>query len=364
MPNQSLLAAALALMTFFLHHARAQESAAAEPGAEVVLAATLDSYIRPSYAALATGFEVLEQVTAELCRAPSDMALFKARASFSKSVLTWSRIEWFRTGPVMAENRLERILFYPDRKSTGLKQVQRALAGEDAEVVSPPALADRSVAMQGFGAYEFLLFGTGSEMLAKDQASFRCAFAASVASNLATIAGELRQGWEAGTPAATFFVQPGADNPLFRDDTEALNLVLGTMIHGLEAIRDIRISGFLREPGMDRPQSAVYRRADMTMESIAAGLEGLEALFNDSGIERVLAEQDRGLADQVRFEFDQSIRTARSLDAPLEEMLAEETSRKRLSYLQLSIRFIIQRLNDEIAPSAGLAAGFSFGDGD
>lgn len=358
------LLATVALLGVLSSEARPQNVPAVMPDAEPVLADTLNSYIRPSYGALASGFEALEQATAALCREPSDMALTEARIAFRKSTLTWSRIEWFRTGPAMASNRLERILFYPDRKSTGLKQVQRALAREEADVVSPDLLAGKSVAMQGLGAYEFLVFGKGSGALATDQAPFRCAFADSVASNLFTIAGELQQGWEAGTPAATFFVKPGVDNPLFRDDTEALNLVLGTMIHGLEAIRDIRIGGFLREPGSDRPRSAVYRRAGLTMDSISAGLQGLEDLFNDSGIEQVLPEQDRDLADQVRFEFDQSIRTAEGLDGPLEDLLADENARKRLVYLQLSIRFIIQRLNNEIAPAAGLAAGFSFGDGD
>lgn len=358
------LLATVALLGGLSPEARAEDAPAVAPDAEPVLAATLSSYISPSYEALASGFGALEQATATLCKAPSDMALNEARAAFRKSALTWSRIEWFRTGPAMAENRLERILFYPDRKSTGLKQVQRALAREDADVVAPDALAGKSVAMQGLGAYEFLVFGKGSEILATDQAAFRCAFADSVASNLINIASELQQGWEKGTPAATLFVKPGADNPLFRDDTEALNLVLGTMIHGLEAIRDIRIGGFLREPGMDRPRSAVYRRAGLTMGSVVAGLQGLEALFNDSGIEQVLPEQDRDLADQLRFEFNQSIRTAEGLDRPLEDLLADETTRKRLVYLQLSIRFIIQRLNNEIAPAAGLVAGFSFGDGD
>lgn len=358
------LVAAVAVLTLSPHQARAQDAETAAHDAQAVLANTLNSYIRPSYASLVSGFEALGYATDKLCKAPSEMALVEARSAYRKSALTWSRVEWFRTGPAMAENRLERILFYPDRKSTGLKQVQRALAQEDADVTTPEAVARKSVAMQGLGAYEFLLFGKGSEILTTDQAAFRCAFADSVASNLVNIAGELQQGWQAGTPAAKLFVKPGTDNPLFRDDTEALNLVLGTMIHGLEAIRDIRIGSFLREPGMDRPGSAVYRRSGLTMDSIGAGLEGLEALFNHSGIEQVLPEQDRDLADQVRFEFDQSIRTAESLDGPLQDLLADETSRKRLAYLKLSIRFIIQLLNNEIAPASGLVAGFSFGDGD
>jgi hypothetical protein len=110
--------------------------------------------------------------------------------------------------------------------------------------------------------------------------------------------------------------------------------------------------------------SAVYRYSGLTMKSVAANLEGLERLFNQSGIEGVLPDGEKDLADQVRFELNQSIRTARSLESDLDDLVGHETTRNKLVYLQNSIRYIIKRLNDQIAPAAGLAAGFSFGDGD
>lgn len=336
----------------------------ADLDATPVLEDVLHGYVRPAYDQLGDRFQALEQTTARLCETPSAEALESMRSAFDAAALAWAGIEWFRTGPAMAENRLERILFYPDRKSTGLKQVQRALRSENADVVSPKKLAQKSVAMQGLGALEYLVFGTGSDGLADASSPFRCRFAAAVASNLSTIAGELQQGWEEGQAYPALFVRPVPENPFFRDDTEALNMVLGTMIHGLEAIRDIRIGGFLREPGNDRAASAVYRRAGLTLESVAAGLAGLERLFNQSGIELVLPDGKSNLADQVRFEFNQSIRTALSLQGNLEELLADETSRQKIVYLQYSIHYIIRRLDEEFAPAAGLAAGFSFGDGD
>ncbi|WP_420410508.1 imelysin family protein [Hoeflea sp.] len=337
---------------------------AADPDAGPVLQNTLNDYVRPAYAELESSFGALAQQTRELCSAPSVPELGEVRSAFEDAALAWAGIEWFRTGPAMAENRLERILFYPDRKSTGLKQVRRAMRTEDPDVVSRSTLARQSVAMQGLGAFEYLVFGKGSDQLADGTAPFRCTYAQTVAGNLKEIAAELSQGWSDGKPLPALFLAPATDNPLFRDDVEALNLVLGTMIHGLEAIRDIRIGGFLREPGNDRTVSALYRYSGLTMQSVAANLEGLEKLFNESEIENVLPESERDLADQVRFEFNQSIRTARSLEGHLEDLVSDETTRSKLVYLQNAIRYTIRRLNDEIAPAAGLAAGFSFGDGD
>ena len=97
-----------------------------------------------------------------LCAAPSQQALDAARQSFGETVDAWSAIEIIRFGPVTEENRLERMLFWPDRKGTGLKQVQAALAAKDATATDAGSLASKSVAMQGLGALEFVLFGTGA----------------------------------------------------------------------------------------------------------------------------------------------------------------------------------------------------------
>ena len=59
-------------------------------------------------------------------------------------------------GHLIEDNRFERVLFFPDRKSTGLKQVQAALAKPEDSVTTMETLKDKSVAMQGLGALEFV----------------------------------------------------------------------------------------------------------------------------------------------------------------------------------------------------------------
>ena len=323
-------------------------------------------YIVPSYDALSGHAAKLESATQALCSAPSEDNLATARAAFGSMALSWAGIEWLRVGPSMEENRLERILFYPDRKSTGLKQVQRALVKEDEAATDATKLGELSVAMQGLGAYEFLLFGKGSGKLAAAPAdSFACRYGLAIAENLKMIAGDLAVGWQAETPLTIAFLQPSPENPLYRDDIEALNLVIGTIIHGLEAVRDVRIGYFLRDgEARDRPRSALYRRSGLTLASIAANLEGSLRLFDESRIERALPDEAAFLADQVRLEFQLALGTAREFNAGPEALVTNEKSRKRLEYLKYAISNIIARLNDEFAPAAGLAVGFSFGDGD
>ena len=333
-----------------------------------IMKQALANHVQPAYAAFEQSASNLEKTTTALCAEASSEGLSKARQDFAGVVDAWSRIEWLRTGPVMAENRLERILFYPDRKGTGLKQVQRAIAGKDNAVTDVSLLAGGSVAVQGLGSIEYLLFGSGSEVLAEEPQTHRCRYARAVASNLHAISTQVSKAWSDGTPLATAFTEPAPDNPLFRDGREALNLILGTMIHGLEAVRDIRIGSFLQADGNDRPLVAIYRRSGLTMRSIAANLEGLKSLFDDSDFQYALSAEGAHFADKVRFEFAQSIHTAKVLaewpDGDIAALLADERQRQKLIYLQLSIRYVMETLNNEIAPSAGLTAGFSFGDGD
>ena len=345
--------------------ARAQQ-AETTPSIRPVLERMVADYVRPRYAGFGAAADRLQASLETLCASPSAHALDAARVSFRDAAGQWSRIEWLRLGAVMSENRLERILFFPDRKGTGRKQVQAAIATKDERVTDAASLAGQSVAMQGLGALEFILFGTGSQALAEGDAAHRCAFGQAAATTTANLSAELSDGWEPGSAYLPVFLNPGPDNPLFRTDLEALNVVLGQMIHGLEAIRDTRIGAFLdhENPARDRAKSALYWRSEMTLPSIRDGVAGFEELFTRSGIEVVAREAAPRLGDMIRFEFDQAIRTADRLDAPIEELLADPERREKLVYLAYAIRIVIGRLDREFAQAGGLAVGFSFGDGD
>lgn len=345
---------------------RADDQDGLRPPIEPVLERMLVEYVRPGYAALHAAATELETSAGTLCGSPSVGNLETERLAFRTTADRWARMEWLRLGPVMSDNRLERILFFPDRKGTGRKQVQAAIATQDKNVTDVGTLADQSVAIQGLGALEFILFGDGSDALAEPQASHRCAFAQAVATNLVNLSDEISAGWQDGSALVPVFLEPRAGNPLFRTDQEALNLILGQMIHGLEAVRDTRINAFLdrENPDNDRPKSALYSRSGMTLPSIRANLEGLQALFNRSGIEIVAKQTAPRLADAIRFEFRQAIRTAERLEMPLTDLFADPQARERLVYLDYAIKNIIGRLDQEFAQAGGLAVGFSFGDGD
>ena len=235
---------------------------------------------------------------------------------------------------------------------------------EEPTVTELESLQKKSVALQGLGALEFILFGTGSETLVEDN-DFRCRFAQAISANLTDVSIIVRDQWQTNRSLRDNWTLSIDENVLFRDDKDAMNTLLSTIVHGLEAIRNTRINVFLRdEPKRDRPKSAALWRSQSSLPEISGGLEGIYSLYQESGFAALVADKDPLLDDSIQFEFRQARNTANSFEDPINELLEDDKQRRRLGYLRLTIDQLIERFDTEFAPAAGLAAGFSFGDGD
>lgn len=339
--------------------------AMANEKATAVIGQAIDGFIRPGYERYRQATGDMVTSSRALCDSPSQATLEATRQSFGAAVDAWSAVEIVRFGPVSEQNRLERTLFWPDRKGTGLKQVQAALADEDASATRPDSLAAKSVAMQGLGALEFVLFGAGAEALATANAAYRCAYGAAIAGNLNAIAGELVAGWAAADGFAAEWASPGPDNPLYRDGTEAVTDLLGVFIEGLELVRDVRINGFLsRQKEADKPRQALFWRSGKTVDSIAANLGGMRALFVASHLGDALSPDAAWLADSAAGQFDNAAATAATIDAPVESVLSDPERRAQLEHLRLITSSLSDLFGTRISGDLGITAGFSSLDGD
>lgn len=330
-----------------------------------VLEKMVDRFIRPGYRDFRDRAGDFEDAMQMLCTTPSQEQLTAARSAFGKTVEAWSKVEIVRVGPAIEANRFERILFYPDRKSTGLKQVQAVLAKPDERATSVKTLREKSVAMQGLGAAEFVLYGTGSELLLQEANGFRCRYGAAIAGNLRRLGSELAAEWDEPTGVQNAWKHPGADNPYFRDDREAVTALLGILVHGAEAVRDQRIETFYRgEDARTSPRQAIFWRSSQTFSSIRSNFEGIRALIDQSDVQELLDPGSRSIVTSIDFVLKSLIRTAGTMDADVETAVTSAEERSRLDFLLLNSRDLILRLNDNLGGALGLGAGFSFSDGD
>ncbi len=330
-----------------------------------VMERAVDEVIRPGYRDLSASAKSLSQAVAAYCAAPSPETRAAAHAAFDDTVAKWSFIEIVRDGPVLQQNRFERILFYPDRKSTGLKQVQSLLAKADEKDTDAAALPGKSVAVQGLGALEYVLYGTGADALDTGKDSFRCRFGRAVTQNIAATANALSADWEKPDGVQKDWKHPGPDNPVFRDGKEAITALLGILVHGAETVRDQRIESFYKgEDTPPRPKSAVYWRSGNTWKSIEGNLDGLNALFRRSGMEELLDPGVASIAGSVEFVMKSLQRTAPRIDDDIERAVSEPTERRKIDFLIINARDLVLRLSNDFGGAIGLGAGFSFSDGD
>lgn len=330
-----------------------------------VMARAVDGFIRPGYQNFTEEADTMEESMAMLCEAPSSESLLNAQSTFGDLVEAWSRIEIVRVGPVLDDNRFERILFYPDRKGTGLKQVQAVLAKPDASATSVETLKSKSVAMQGLGALEFVLFGTGSENVTTADGAYRCQYGMAIAANLQRLGAELSAAWDAPDGVAAAWKTPGPTNPLYRDEAEAAKELLGVLVHAAETIRDQRIEQFYKgDPKKALTRQAIYWRSGNTFRSITANIEGLRDLLETSGMVELLAEDNRSVVSSTDFVARSLSRVSADMQPDVVAVFKDPAQIAKLDFLLLNSRDLILRLNNDLGGGIGLAAGFSFSDGD
>lgn len=361
------LAFSLALTTAL--PAMAQEGSAPrvvnEAAVPTVMTKAVDAFIVPGYRNLTEKTAAARQATAKLCEAPSQPALKSAQGAFSDLVGAWSAIEVVRLGPALEQNRFERFLFYPDRKSTGLKQVQAILSKEDESATEEAKLKGKSVAAQGLGALEYVLYGTGAEALSSKAGNFRCRYGLAITGNLDTIADEFLAAWQKPDGIQAAWKHPGPDNPEFRDSREAATELLGILVHGVETVKDQRLKPFYEgKDDKGHPKLAIYWRSGNTMASIAGNVRGLKTLFDVADMQSLLPEDSRSVAGSADFVFKSVIGVAGNIDGPIDAALADDDKRAKLAFLSLNTNDLLDRLNKDFGGAIGLGAGFSFADGD
>lgn len=330
-----------------------------------VVAAAVEGFVKPGYAGFHSAASELRSQMDTLCAGQSADRHAATQSAFLTLVAAWSRVETIRFGPVSEDNRLDRILFWPDRKGIGLKQVQATLAEKDATAADPAALKDKSIAMQGLGALEFVLFGTGAEALEAPGDPYRCAYGRAIAANVEDMAAAILAGWQDKDGIARQWANPGADNQLYRTDDEAMTELFNVFVHGLEMIRDVRLNGFLGQTMQDdKPKQAIYWRSGGTVVAIKANVDGLRVLFDKSGLAGLLPDDSKWIAQSIDFEFANVVRSSDFAAGPIIDVLVDKDKRKALEVVRLITSHLSELFGVSMAGELGLTAGFSSLDGD
>jgi len=340
--------------------------------------AALTEMIRPGYAALGEAMSALSGKVDTLCKQASDVALKEARNAFATTVDAWSKVEIFRFGPINEDHRFDRLFYWPDPKSIGLKQVQDALAHQAATL--PYELSKKSVALQGLPALEYLLYGDGADALAKghqavdgtqslpqieDEASFRCSFANSVATNVDRIAKNMIEGWCEGSAYEKAFLTPSAGDSAYHAPKEVTLELYKAFATGIELVRDQKLAKALgSSPSVARPKLAPFWRSGLTFPNMIGNLDGVRLLFAKGGFAQVVKLDSPGVENSILFDLDHAIDVLEGINQASAEAVTNEDTRAKFEALRVGLKSASATAGDIIARSAGRSFGFNAMDGD
>ncbi len=117
------MAVLLLLLTAMVAPAAAQEPPRRPFDHAGLARQALEQHIVPGYARFAEAAKKLSRTLDRSCERPFGKPPKAVDADVRNLVDAWGRIEHINFGPVTVDNRLERILFFPDRRGLGGRQV-------------------------------------------------------------------------------------------------------------------------------------------------------------------------------------------------------------------------------------------------
>ena len=332
----------------------------------LVVDRTIDRVIVPGYAALATATGGLVGSLSRLCSEPGAGTLEAARAGFAEAVIAFSRVELFRFGPARENNRFERLFFWPDRRGRARRQVEALIARADEKTLDVAALREKSVAVQGFLALEYVLAGKGSQGLADGSAAFRCRQGLTVAGAIDRTVRRIHQGWVDPDGFDAVMRGAGPDNPVYRSHGEVVEDFLGAASEQLAVVVRLKLQRMLRDgPKTARPKAAPFWRSGLARASIVANVDGVAALLHEGDLGSLLPDSDAGLAEQIASGLREARDEVSALSSGgLPETLSDLESHHRLADAAVRIGAASTAFAKRYTAALGLAAGFNSLDGD
>jgi hypothetical protein len=330
---------------------------------------TLERHVLPGYGRFADAAQDFAGKAAALCRTPSTSSLAQARTAASQALLAWGRIEHIRFGPIADKQRLDRLMFYPDPRGIGRKQIGRLLRHRDDEVLSPETLAHASVAVQGFSAVDRVLFGKDSDTLATAPVTFRCRYVRALADGIAQIAAETLHAWQ--NSFGQTWLHPSGGNRTFLTAPETTQALLRAYVTELEVVRLQRLAPVLGADSQSGGHAEpLLARSGLGLSFLLANIEGVHNLLTAGGfVDTAFAADEKehdamSILHSVVTDLGFALRAGKGALEIAPDVFADPKARARLTPLTFSLKNAEVMGRTGMSTLTGSMLGFNSLDGD
>lgn len=350
---------ALVVLTGFTARALAQTY-------DTLNSALVDAVVMPAYQAYEDAARQVPAPIEALCADPGPARLEAAQQAWREAMLAWQRAQTIRFGPVIDDGLAPQIEFWPDKHGTAGRQMSRALAERDPELLDAGALEGKSVGLTSQATLERLLFGRA--LSDPGLQGYACAYALAVARHQAELAARLVAAWTPPDGFRAAVAGAGSGNAVFfsaYDPTVALYRSIADTLDGLIQIK-------LEPPLGDsqakaRGQRAENWRSQMALAGVAANLATARDLYITPGgfadLHAALGG-DPALDEEIRAGFEDTIAAVNAIPLPLVEAVSDPAARERVIALVDQLKALRTLVRGPVANGLGLSIGFNATDGD
>ena len=362
----ALLSATTAVLLLQVTAALARTQA----GDKEFLAGLVRTHIQPRIDALATSTGDLTERLDRFCANPDAAGFDAAKTGYNAAMDAWAATQHLRPGPLLLELRSDRIAFWPERRNIVNRQLSQLLASRDPKLLEPGALAHQSAAVQGLTALERLLFDKGvtaASFGGDDTGRHRCAVAAAIGHNLATLGTEVRDGWaELGPKLAA-----GEATPVGPTATAAVDNIYASLVTMIQIVVDQKILFPLGpNPEEAKPTLAESVLAGRSLRNVSINLAALRAILTGEaggpGYTSLLPDNPAGAAAKAETakSFDTALAAADAVPVPLAQAVADPKQRPKVEALFRTAKVAQTTMTRTLPPLISVALGFNELDGD
>jgi len=346
-------------------NAQAEMAQANQPRFAPVIKSIIQSVIIPAYEDLSRIASVQLSSIEQLCKTGDSTDFNQAKSDFRKLVGKWSKVEIYRFGPARTANRQEKLFFWPDRRSRGIKQVKKIINSKDDKALNVESLMQKSVAVQGLTALEFVLFSDGSDSLAAGKSnSFRCLYGRTVAQAIHETSSAILRDWQKTDGYPAILMSAGKDNLVFQSNEEVFREILQRADELILSLVAQKLNPALKSsPSLSRSKLAPFWRSNLTLLSLDANLASLLTLQQNPDFLELLGENENGF----EFEISSSRETLKSLMARNEswdDIVSTPEYHEKLQYLKNPLNGAHFILSEYYPDALGITMGFNSLDGD
>ncbi|WP_157736473.1 imelysin family protein [Granulosicoccus antarcticus] len=342
--------------------ASGHDARAAEPDETVFASQAVEAVYQPGFQQFLQASEQFVADAERACQSPSSGSLAELRDGFAATVVAFSAVELYRIGPMLEDNRQNRLFYWPDKRRVGERQLRELLADATAPTLTAADVAGKSVALQGLPTLERLLYSKNSEQhLGAVSDTPDCQVVVAIVDNIHNMALALNEGWQAESALVKSMLLPEPNSDYFRTGDEVLRSLVTQIIVAVDIVLDRKIAALTDEESQLR--LAPLWRSGQTLSMIRANLDSVRALSVDTGLAGV-GELDNELA----FEFRSADKMLQKLqDLPslsTDQGKLTEPAESLLRSLSAVVGGIKYTLNDRFTAALGITAGFNSEDGD